>query len=270
MMSKSYCSKCGAPIEGDVGFCSHCGNRISENAMADTVQQVPKTVAKKAKRNPFAKFIFITIAAQILFLILSGMLNEYGGVMFLLAVVLSLVVLLFSILTIVKSSKYYGNGKAVGIVFTVLSSLLVVICAGAAISVAIDDSQDKGDNYIYEYLDLAATNSVRALKSSLKDPDSLKINRIYAKAYDTRIKVKFSDGTYYDGGDFKGYFEIFIDCTGANGFGGVTRSYYCFEWSQDMVCTDADDIDDMPVIADDVFVLDADYYNKLAKNMDIY
>lgn len=73
-MSKSYCSKCDAPIEGDVGFCSHCGNRISENAMADTVQQVPKTVAKKAKRNPFAKFIFITIATQILFLILSGML----------------------------------------------------------------------------------------------------------------------------------------------------------------------------------------------------
>lgn len=127
-MPKYYCLKCGAPIEGNANFCSHCGNRISDNAMADAIQQVPKTVAKKTKHNPFTKFIFIAIAVQVLLLLffISGMSDEYGDLMFILSIALSPVVLLFSFLAVIKSSKYDGNGRTVGIVFAVLSSLFVV------------------------------------------------------------------------------------------------------------------------------------------------
>lgn len=263
-MAKIFCSKCGTQIEDTASFCFRCGNQINIENVSNT--HIAET--KKTLRNPFTKFIFISLALQILCLVLSGNGGTLGAVAFGLVLTLTVVILVLSILTIIKSKKYNKRGRAVGIVFTVLSSLLITIVVTALLFASPNNSGNSSENeYINNCVNTAATNSIGQLKSSLKDPSSLKINRIYAKVYDTRITAQFSDGTYYDGGDFKGYFEIYIDYTANNSFGGANRGYYYYEYNQDLIRTNSYEIEIMPVVADDIWVLDVDEYNELAKNM---
>lgn len=262
-MAKMFCSKCGTQIEDTASFCFRCGNQLNEN-----VSYTPIAETKKILRNPFTKFIFISLALQILCLVLSGNAGTLGAVAFGLVLALAVVILVLSILTIIKSKKYNKKGRAVGIVFTVLSSLLITIIVSALLFASPNNSSNSSENqYINNCVNTAATNSIGQLKSSLKDPSSLKINKIYAKVYDTRITAQFSDGTYYDGGDFKGYFEIYIDYTANNSLGGANRGYYYYKYNQDLIRTNYSEIESMPVVADDVWVLDIDKYNELAKTM---
>lgn len=263
-MAKIFCSKCGTQIEDTASFCFRCGNQIN----IDNISNAPITETKKTLRNPFTKFIFISLALQILCLVLSGNSGTLGAVAFGLVLALTVVVLVFSISTIIKSKKYNKRGRAVGIIFTALSSLLIVIVVCALLFAPPNNNGNLSENqYINNCVNTAATNSIGQLKSSLKDPSSLKINRIYAKVYDTRITAQFSDGTYYDGGDFKGYFEIYIDYTANNSLGGANRGYYYYKYNQDLIRTNSSNIDSMPMVADDVWVLDVDKYNDLAENM---
>lgn len=263
-MAKMFCSKCGTQIEDTASFCFHCGNQIN----AQNILNTHITETKKTLRNPFTKFIFISLALQILCLVLSGNGGTLGAVAFGLVLALTVVILVLSILTIIQSKKYNKRGRAVGIIFTVLSSLLITIVVTALLFASPNNSDNSSENeYINNCVNTAATNSIGQLKSSLKDPSSLKINRIYAKVYDTRITAQFSDGTYYDGGDFKGYFEIYIDYTANNSLGGTNRGYYYCKYNQDLIRTNCSKIESMPVIANDVWVLDVDKYNELAENM---
>ena len=263
-MAKMFCSKCGTQIEDTASFCFRCGNQIEITNLSNTSNDE----IKKTLRNPFTKFIFISLALQIFCLVLSGNGGTFGAVAFWFFLALTIGVLISSVLTIIKSKKYNKRGRAVGIIFTVLSSLLITIIVSALLFAPPNNSGNSSENqYINNCVNTAATNSIGQLKSSLKDPSSLKINRIYAKVYDTRITAQFSDGTYYDGGDFKGYFEIYIDYTANNSLGGVNREYYYYKYNQDLIPTSSSKIESMPVVADDVWVLDIDKYNDLAENM---
>ena len=62
-------------------------------------------------------------------------------------------------------------------------------------------------------------------------------------------------------------FEIYIDYTANNSLGGVNREYYYYKYNQDLIPTSSSKIESMPVVADDVWVLDIDKYNDLAENM---
>ncbi|MGN1319822.1 MAG: zinc-ribbon domain-containing protein [Acutalibacteraceae bacterium] len=271
-MAKIFCSKCGTQIDDAATFCFKCGNKVySDNTTKPTEEQTIERPVKKVKHNPFIKYIFITIAVQILLVIISARPGNIGGYAFLLALVLIFAVLAFSIISIVKAKNYNKKGKATGIVFTVLSAILVIVISAATINgITNNNIADNEYEYIDDCVHTVAINSVGNLKNMLKDPSSLKINKIYAKVYDTRITAQFSDGTYYDGGDFKGYFEIYIDYTATNGFGGVGRECYYFKWSQDLVCTNSKQIDSMPDANNDVWVLDVEKYNELAQNMVLY
>ena len=263
-MAKIFCSKCGIQIEDTASFCFRCGIQVN----TERTHNAPITETKKTIRNPFTKFIFVALALQILCLVLSGNSGTLGAIAFGLVLTLTIVILVLSILTIIKSKKYNKRGRAVGIVFTVLSSLLIAIVVCALLFASPNNSGNSSENqYINNCVNTAATNSIGQLKSSLKDPSSLKINRIYAKVYDTRIIAQFSDGTYYDGGDFKGYFEIYIDYTANNSLGGANRGYYYYKYNQDLIRTNSSEIESMPVVADDVWVLDVDKYNELAETM---
>lgn len=263
-MSKIFCSKCGTQIEDTDSFCFSCGTQIK----IENVSNAHVSETKKTLRNPFTKFIFIFLVLQILCLVLSGNGGILGAVAFGLFLALTVGILVLSILTIIKSKKYNKKGKAAGIVFTVLSSFLIAVVVIALLVASLDNSGNSSENvYINNCVNTAATNSIGRLKSSLKDPSSLKINRIYAEVYDTRITAKFSDGTYYDGGDFKGYFKIYIDYTANNSFGGVNRGYYYYEYNQDLTITNSSKIENMPTVDSGIWVLDVKKYNKLAKNM---
>ena len=263
-MAKIFCSKCGTQIEDTASFCFRCGNQIN----IENISNTPIVETKKTLRNPFTKFIFISLTLQIFSLVLSGNGGTFGAVAFWFFLALTVGVLISSVLTIIKSKKYNKRGRAVGIVFTVLSSLLITIIVSALLFASPNNNGNSSENqYINNCVNTAATNSIGQLKSSLKDPSSLKINRIYAIVYDTRITAQFSDGTYYDGGDFKGYFEIYIDYTANNSLGGVNREYYYYKYNQDLIRTNSSKIESMPVVSDDVWVLDVDKYNDLAENM---
>lgn len=275
---KIFCPKCNEQIDSTDSFCPCCGCKINNDSIPNSTElskieskQLPQEIdnPKRLKKNPFVKCIFITIAVQIVLFIISTTATTVGGISFGVAFfVLPVAILTFSIISIVKSKKYNKKGLVIGVVFTVLSSLLVLIISVAAVMGIVN--HDSENDYINDYINTAATNSVDNLKSSLKDPNSLKINKIYARAYDARITARLSDGTYYDGGDFKGYFEIYIDCTATNGFGGAVRKCYCYTWSQDMICTEKEEIENMPPVNDGVQILNAEKYNKLAQNLPVH
>lgn len=262
-MAKIFCSKCGTQIEDTDIFCYRCGYQTNTNTVV-----IPTTAEDKKLRNPYTKFIVISFVLQILFLILCSNSGTFGAVWFVLFLILTAVVFVLSLLAIKKSKKCNKKGRVSGIVFTVLSSLVIIVVAAAVISAALDNDVATNENtYINNCVNAAATNSIGQLKSSLKDPSSLKINRIYAKVYDTRIKAQFSDGTYYDGGDFKGYFEIYIDYTANNSLGGVAREYRYYKYDQDLIRTNSAEIESMPTTSEDVWVLDIEKYNEIAEDM---
>lgn len=262
-MAKIFCSKCGTQIEDTASFCFRCGNQTC----TENVSNISISETKRTLRNPFTRFILISLALQIVCLVLSASSGTLGAVAFGLVLSLTVVILVLSIFAIIKSKRYNGKGRATGIIFTVLSASVIAIIVIAVIISSTDSENSNENKYIDACVNAVATNSIGQLKSSLKDPSSLKINRIYAKVYDTRITAQFSDGTYYDGGDFKGYFEIYIDYTANNSFGGANRGYYYYKYNHDLIRTDSSRIESMPVVTDDVWVLDVNEYNDLASSI---
>lgn len=124
-VGKIYCSKCGTQIEDTASFCYKCGTPVT--VMEESKIDVATSTSVKKLRNPFTKWIFITIAIQIGLIILSARPGDLGGIAFGSALALTLVVLSLGIITILKSKNYNNKGKSTGILFTVLSSVIVLI-----------------------------------------------------------------------------------------------------------------------------------------------
>lgn len=142
-MGKIYCSKCGTQIEDTASFCYKCGNAVT--LIEDNTPKNATSPSTKKFSNPFTKWIFITIAAQIGLIILSARPGYLGGFAFGSALALTLVVLSLSIITILKSKNYNNKGKAAGIVFAVLSSIIVLVVV-LAILFAGGDNNTNDDN----------------------------------------------------------------------------------------------------------------------------
>ena len=141
-MAKIFCSKCGTQIEDTASFCFRCGNQIEIENLSNT----PNDEIKKTLRNPFTKFIFISLALQIVCLVLSGNGGTFGAVAFWFFLALTVGVLISSILTIIKSKKYNKRGQAVGIVFTTLSSLLITIFVIALLFASPNNNENSSGN----------------------------------------------------------------------------------------------------------------------------
>lgn len=271
-MPQIFCQKCGTQNETTSTFCYRCGAPLSGNNLSAPNQGVPNSpAAVKRVRNPFTKWIFIVIAIQIVLLLIGTQTGMIAGIAFFAAMFLTVAVCFFSILTSINAKKYANKGLVVGVIFSVLTIVLISIVVISLIFTSVGDSSEQSEEkYFEQSIKSAATASIGSIKSSLKDPSSLKINRIYAEIYDTRISVQYSDGTYSDGGEFTGYFRIYVDFTAANGFGGVSREYYYFQYNQDLERTAEYEIDSMPTADEKTLVLDTDEYNAISQDMAVY
>lgn len=132
-MGKIYCSKCGTQIEDSASFCYKCGNKTESPSFENAVDTTIDQQQVKKKGNPFTKWIFIIVATQILLVILCGRPGFWGGAAFISALVLSVGVFTVSLLSVLKAKQYENRGKAVGIVFSTLSALLIAIVIVAII-----------------------------------------------------------------------------------------------------------------------------------------
>lgn len=271
-MSQIFCQKCGTQNEATSTFCYHCGAPLNSGNLSVPNQSTPiNPTSVKRVKNPFTKWIFIVIAMQIVFLIVSTQSGTIGSIAFAAAVISTFAVLILSILTSIKAKKYANKGLVVGVVFSVLTIVLFSIVVISLIFTSFGDSSEQSEEkYFEQSINTAATASIGSIKSSLKDPSSLKINRIYAQIYDTRISVQYSDGTYSDGGEFTGYFRIYVDFTAANGFGGVSREYYYFQYNQNLERTAVYEIDSTPAVDEGIWVLDTEEYNAISQDMAVY
>lgn len=271
-MPQIFCQKCGTQNETTSTFCYRCGAQLNDGNFSVPNQSAPiSPTAVKRVKNPFTKWIFIVIAIQIVLLLVSTQPGTIGGVAFFAAMFLSVAVFFFSILTSIKAKKYANKGLVVGVVFSVLTIVLISIVVISLIFTSFGGSSEQSEEkYFEQSINTVATASIGSIKSSLKDPSSLKINRIYAQIYDTRISVQYSDGTYSDGGEFTGYFKIYVDLTATNGFGGVSREYYYFQYNQDLECIGVYEIDSMPTVDEGIWVLDTEEYNAISQDMAVY
>lgn len=257
----SFCSNCEKKLADNDKFCSGCGFQIGNNKEIKFETNNVQKDEIKGKHNPFTKFIILSVIIQVILYMYTNNEGVWGGIAFLLAIIFAVITLILSIMSVVKSKKY-NKGKISGIIFAILSCVPIVLFIMANILVMNENSSNSSDEmkYINECVNNAADISVETLKNMAKDPSSLKINNMYAIVYDTRITAEFSDGTYYDGGEFQGYIEVYIDFTGTNGFGGVGREYYYFKFNQDMKLMDSKEVEAMPSMADDVWVIDTKQY----------
>ena len=254
-----YCSFCGSQLDENANFCQTCGKGVNNivTLTADE-QDINK---KNSRKNVFVKLTVGSILLQAVLLALSSMSNTAGLICFALSLILTLAIFVFSILCVVNSKKCGGKGKKFGIVLTVFSSLVLAIVIIAVVFVGMFDNQSSETKMIRENIDKTAGMSVEILKENLKDPSSLKINKMYAIVFDTRITAQFSDGTHYDGGEFEGYFEIYIDYSARNGFGGMNRTYCYFKYDEKLNLLDYEEIESMPrENQDSVWILDASDY----------
>lgn len=145
-MGKIYCSKCGVQIDDSSTYCYKCGNAI--NVLSESAERNPSSSVTYKKRNPFVKWIFISIIVQIVLVILSARPGDLGGLAFGSALALTLAVLTFSILTIIKSNKKQVGGKTVGIIFTTLSSLLILVVVMSVIFFSGDNNSENNNDTV--------------------------------------------------------------------------------------------------------------------------
>lgn len=254
-----YCSSCGNQLDENANFCPTCGKEINNIVSLTTDKQNMKK--KTSKKNVFVKLTVGSILLQVVLLVLSSMSNTIGLVSFAFSLILTLAIFIFSILCVVNSKKCGGKGKKFGIVLTIFSSLVLILVIIATVFAGTVDNQSPETKMIRENIDKTAGMSVELLKENLKDPSSLKINKMYAIVFDTRITAQFSDGTYYDGGEFKGYFEIYIDYSARNGFGGTNRTYCYFKFNEKLNLLNYEEIESMPKEnREDVWILDVSNY----------
>lgn len=143
-MGKIYCSKCGTQIEDTASFCYKCGTPVT--VMEESKMDTATSTSGKKLRNPFTKWIFITIAVQIGLIILSARPGDLGGFAFGSALALTLVVLSLGIITILKSKNYNNTGKSTGIVFTILSSIIILIVVLAILFAGGDNNTNDNDD----------------------------------------------------------------------------------------------------------------------------
>lgn len=229
------CQNCGVIVK-EKSFCPECGAAL------------PKKSDGKEK-NKFVKFLMGIIVIQILLYYFSMNENSISGLCYLAFLFSFVPAIVVSICCIIQSKKIDNKkGKKLGITFTIINSIGLI----ASLFIVITFFMFNGDTIAFEKeinkgVDNSAQIAVDDLKDNLKDPSSLKINRIAAEVYDTRITWKDSDGVVHDDEPFTGYYKIYIDYTAKNGFGGVNREQIYYEFDENFKVKNKKEIDEMPL-----------------------
>lgn len=242
-----YCKKCGQLVDDESKFCKVCGAELFE----------AETLKVKKEKNPFFISLLIILPVQIICLILTSIPGVFGSVVFAIALILLLPIFVLSIISAVKAKKYSKyNGRVFSIILAVLTSLMIFTVTVSLIISELDKSEtDIG-------IETTAETSVELLRASMKDPNSMQINRIAAKVYRNNVLV-YKDGVLLNPDEaFKGYYIIYIDYSGKNGFGGVTRTCHYFKYNESFHLIDNGELEEMPAANDGKLVeLNANRYN---------
>ena len=219
-----YCSKCGNDLGETANFCSKCGTFI-KNAKVDPIQQGQQE--QKNLKNKTVPWLMLFVVLQFGLLIIATSLGESDNAVWFFAgsALFIPVVLVLSIMCIKKSKKIEKHkGKAIGVLFTIISLINIVIIGSALLSVVYEP---KG---IEKGVRTAKNHAVNSLESSLKNPSSMEINKIKAE-------IRSKDNAHLEIKDiessdeaFEGYIFIYIDISAMNGFGGFNRQCYAFKY----------------------------------------
>ena len=242
------CQNCGATVK-EKAFCPECG-------FALPVQPEGKP------GNKFIKILLGLLIVQILLYYFSVNNNPISGLCYLAFLFSFVPALVISICCIVHCKRKEKKGKKIGVAFTVFNSIGLVFSLFIVITFFIFN----GDTISFEReinkgVDTSAQVAVDDLRNNLKDPSSLKINRIAAEVYDTRITWKDSNGVVHDDEPFTGYYKIYIDYTAKNGFGGVNREQIYYEFDESFDMRNKKKIEQMPMEgADSTFELEPKKY----------
>ncbi len=206
-----FCSKCGNECRNTDVFCSSCGNRINDNITENT----PYTSKQK---NPMVIPLLGSLLAQTICLVCAFGGGTFGGIMAIMFFILIFVILILSIFCIVKSKNVEKKkGKPLGIVFTVLSSLLIVIILLALIT-NTDNMNTQVNN--------TASEAVEVLKDHLKSPSSLYLNSVIVEVKSSKTEIIIDGQKQNKDEPFDGSFTVYIDFSADNSLGGATRSYF--------------------------------------------
>ena len=240
-----YCPKCGKEMrEGDT-FCSACGNKIES---VSTESKEPK------QKNVGIVFLLISLAIQVIAIIGSFASNSLGNVMAFVLFGSFALVLISSILCIVKSKNATKHkGRALGIVFTVLSGIAVI---AIALGVMFGDNTASKTNIEMQN---TADEAIEILKDRLKSPQSLYLNSVVVEVKSSKTEMIIDGVKQNEDEPFSGTYTVYIDYSAENSLGGATRSYFkvvYYVTGTDKKLLDAGEISSIPQLKGTIYEID--------------
>ena len=183
------CRNCGKQVPLSAGVCSECGYNVSSFL------------------EKILRLINIIVMAVSLICAFVGILagNIWGGIILASITILS-IVFVFRNCQIAKIKKIFGGAFLQRLVAVVIYCILpVIIFIGFGVWGTLDNSVVSPKGAAESYV-------TRELKEDLKNPDSLKV-------HSSKVISEFEYGEYF-------YYNISIDYSAQNGFGGYNRDTY--------------------------------------------
>lgn len=187
-----FCSKCGNELRETDVFCQVCGNRVPY--LTDNKQIEPPL------KNKFVIPLICSIVSQIsilIWMLLSS--GRLTTILFYVFIANSFVVFALSITCIVKARDIpMKKGKSLGIVFTVLSSLLIVILMLLMIPALLEinaenksvESNVVDKDYLFNYSNNYSNNSNSINKSPALIFSNLQITDFSANLGEHGIRMQ--------------------------------------------------------------------------------
>lgn len=208
-------------------------------------------------KNGFVKALWAAAAIQAFLIVISIRESVVSGIAFLLLLCSFVPTVVLGVLCIKRAkSPDVNRGKKTGIFFTAVNAVGLILSVVLVVSFFTFNSDSLfSEKEIEKGIDFSSHAAVEDLRGSLKDPTSLKINRIAARVYDTRINWQASDGTVHSEDEFKGFYRIYIDYTAENGLGGVARGRVMYEFDEKFNLKNRGEIEKMPQENDETFEL---------------
>ncbi len=201
-----YCKKCGNQLDDGMQFCSYCGEKCSESPNETALpnnQNTQDSLIERILRFICMAVFVITVFVGVVQLLTS---NIVGALIILLIAILSFVFILQK-KKIAKIKSRCTNAiakKLLVIAIYLLLSVVMFISIGVGGMLANESSANPKTT--------ATSYAQLTLENSLRNPDSLQI-------HNTDVKISVEDENYH-------YYNIIIEYSAQNGFGGYNRNTY--------------------------------------------